>query len=364
MRRAFLLAAGTGLAAIVGLTAYLAKTPADPPKSADPPPIHAAAAVPSETSVQLPIGQVVLFSSGVGYFQREGAGRGQRARGPGLPHAGHQRPAQEHGPARPRRRPRRRRQLRQQRPRREDAADRFAIEPDGQPDLRPDPQPGPRREGRGRPAAGQRRPARHDDRRHRRRRAEAGDRRQGRRRTSSSSTCGAPRACGRVKLSEVQRVRFLNPVMDNEVKKALETLALSHDTQKKAVSLSFVGEGQAQRAGRLRRSRTRSGRRAIAWCWARRRKTSRSCKAGRWWRTPPTRTGRTCAWRWSAAGRSRFQMDLYTPLYVPRPTVEPELFASLRPATYNDALNRPLSEAAADEPAQARRTAASLWAVG
>src|SRR5262249_48289070 len=30
-----------------------------------------------------------------------------------------------------------------------------------------------------------------------------------------------------------------------------------------------------------------------------------------------------------------FQMDLYQPLYVPRPTVEPELFASLRPPTYN-----------------------------
>ena len=36
------------------------------------------------------------------------------------------------------------------------------------------------------------------------------------------------------------------------------------------------------------------------------------------------------------AGRPiSFQMDLYTPLYVPRPTVVPELFASLRPVTYN-----------------------------
>src|SRR5207245_8394208 len=30
-----------------------------------------------------------------------------------------------------------------------------------------------------------------------------------------------------------------------------------------------------------------------------------------------------------------FQMDLYEPLYVPRPMVEPELFASLRPQTYS-----------------------------
>ena len=71
MRRALFLAAGTGLAAVAGLTAYLAwpsRLPADPPKTAE---AHVAA-VPSETSVQLPIGQVVLFSSGVGYFQREG----------------------------------------------------------------------------------------------------------------------------------------------------------------------------------------------------------------------------------------------------------------------------------------------------
>src|SRR6202030_3181069 len=34
-------------------------------------PVPAAAAAP-DASVQLPIGQVVLFSSGVGYFQREG----------------------------------------------------------------------------------------------------------------------------------------------------------------------------------------------------------------------------------------------------------------------------------------------------
>src|SRR5947209_14758204 len=47
-----------------------------------------------------------------------------------------------------------------------------------------------------------------------------------------------------VKLAEVQRVRFLNPVLDSEFRKALEALAQSHDAQKKAVSLSFAGEGR------------------------------------------------------------------------------------------------------------------------
>ena len=39
-------------------------------------------------------------------------------------------------------------------------------------------------------------------------------------------------------------MRFLNPTMESEFKKALETLALSHDTQKKAVSIRFAGEGK------------------------------------------------------------------------------------------------------------------------
>src|SRR5258708_17659417 len=47
-----------------------------------------------------------------------------------------------------------------------------------------------------------------------------------------------------VKLADVTRVRFLNPVMENEVRRALEVLSLSHDTQKKAVSLVFSGEGK------------------------------------------------------------------------------------------------------------------------
>jgi hypothetical protein len=42
----------------------------------------------------------------------------------------------------------------------------------------------------------------------------------------------------------VQRVRFLNPALDNELRKALEALAQSHDAQKKAVSLLFSGKGK------------------------------------------------------------------------------------------------------------------------
>jgi len=47
-----------------------------------------------------------------------------------------------------------------------------------------------------------------------------------------------------LKMGEVQRLRFLNPIMDSEFRKALETLAQAHDTQKKAVSIHFTGDGK------------------------------------------------------------------------------------------------------------------------
>ena len=136
------------------------------------------------------------------------------------------------------------------------------------------------------------------------------------------------------KLADVQRVRFLNPVMDNEVRKALETLTLSHDTQKKAVSLNFVGEGKREvRVGYVIENPI----------W----KTSYRLVLGKEKEDKPFLQGWAVVENatdedWKdvrmalVSGRPiSFQMDLYTPLYVPRPTVVPELFASLRPVTYN-----------------------------
>jgi hypothetical protein len=135
-----------------------------------------------------------------------------------------------------------------------------------------------------------------------------------------------------VKLSDVQRLRFLNPVIDNEFKRALETLALSHDTQKKSVSLRFNGEGK-------RPVRVSYVVESPIW------KTSYRLVLGK--NGKPFLQGwavveNTSDSDWNnvrmalVSGRPiSFQMDLYSPLYVPRPIVEPELFASLRPQTYS-----------------------------
>src|SRR5262249_15068434 len=123
----------------------------------------------------------------------------------------------------------------------------------------------------------------------------------------------------------------------SEVKKALETLALSHDTQKKTVSLNFTGEG---------RRTVKVGYVVENPIW----KTS--------YRLVLDKKGKPFLQGWAMVENTQdddwmnvrmglisgrpisFQMDLYQPLYVKRPVVEPELFASLRPPTYSGAMRR------------------------
>ncbi|HBI42550.1 MAG TPA: DUF4139 domain-containing protein, partial [Planctomycetales bacterium] len=162
-----------------------------------------------------------------------------------------------------------------------------------------------------------------------------------------------------VKLADVQRVRFLNPIMDNEVRKALETLTLSHDTQKKAVSLNFAGEGKRNvRVGYVIENPI----------W----KTSYRLVLGKAKEDKPFLQGWAVVENatdedWKdvrmalVSGRPiSFQMDLYTPLYVPRPTVVPELFASLRPVTYNGDLNETRLGLAKRAPSPAKSEATPL----
>jgi hypothetical protein len=134
-----------------------------------------------------------------------------------------------------------------------------------------------------------------------------------------------------IKFSDIQALRFSNPIIESEFRRALETLALSHDSQKKAVQLYFSGEGKRK---------VQVGYVVEAPIW----KTSyRLILADKekpylqGWAMVENPTDED----WSGvkmalvSGRPiSFKMDLYNPLYVDRPVVEPELFASLRPVTY------------------------------
>ncbi|HTK76468.1 MAG TPA: DUF4139 domain-containing protein [Gemmataceae bacterium] len=154
-----------------------------------------------------------------------------------------------------------------------------------------------------------------------------------------------------VKLADVQRVRFLNPVLESEYRRALDTLALSHDAQKKTVSLAFTGQGKRQvRVGYVTESPV----------W----KTSYRLVLGDKEHKPflqgwavvenPTDDDWNGVRMALISGRPiSFRMDLYQPLYAPRPTVEPELFASLRPQTYEGDMDRKVALAAQTVPAPA-----------
>lgn len=142
-----------------------------------------------------------------------------------------------------------------------------------------------------------------------------------------------------VKLSEVQQLRFANPLIESEFRRALEVLALNHDSQKKSVSLHFSGEGKRK---------VQVGYVIEAPIW----KTSYRLMLDANGKQKPYLQGWAVVENptdedWLGVKMSlisgrpiSFKMDLYDPLYVPRPTVEPELFASLRPPTYDGGFGR------------------------
>jgi hypothetical protein len=138
-----------------------------------------------------------------------------------------------------------------------------------------------------------------------------------------------------IALDQVQRVQLLDPRLDAELRQALAVLAAGHDTQKKTVAVRFEGNGK--------------------------RKVSVSYIAA----TPVWKTsyrlvlddqGKPFLQGWAiventtdddwsnvrlalVSGRPiSFAMDLYQPLYVDRPSVQPETYASLRPQVYGQAM--------------------------
>jgi hypothetical protein len=140
-----------------------------------------------------------------------------------------------------------------------------------------------------------------------------------------------------VKLADVARLRFLSPVLESEVRKALEALAQGHDAQKKTVSLSFTGAGEREvRVGYVTES--------PVWKTSYRLVLSKDGKPYlQGWAIVENPSDED----WSDVGMAlvsgrpiSFRMDLYQPLYAPRPLVEPELFASLRPQTYESDMGR------------------------
>ena len=144
-----------------------------------------------------------------------------------------------------------------------------------------------------------------------------------------------------VKLSDVQQLKFSNPVIETEFRRALDVLALTHDSQKKAVSLHFAGDNK-------RKVQVGYVIEAPIWKTSYRLVLAEKEKPYlQGWAMVENPTDEDWAGVKMALISGRpisFKMDLYNPLYINRPTVEPELFASLRPVTYRGGFGREKEE--------------------
>ncbi len=151
-----------------------------------------------------------------------------------------------------------------------------------------------------------------------------------------------------VSLDSVGHVKLVNEKLDAELRQALKTLAMSHSTDKKSVTLNFQGAGERPvRVGYIQETPI----------W----QTSyRLVLADK---EPPFLQGwaiveNTTEQDWNKvdltliSGRPiSFVMDLYQPLYIQRPVVEPELYASLKPQKYGQNLDEDSFAEASGPPA-------------
>jgi hypothetical protein len=151
-----------------------------------------------------------------------------------------------------------------------------------------------------------------------------------------------------VPLDAVGHVKLLNEKLDAELRKALLVLATSHANDKKTVTLNFLGKGERPvRLGYIQetpiwqtsyRLVLNDGDAPYLQGWAMVENTTEDD----WNKVNLT----------LVSGRPiSFVMDLYQPLYIQRPLVQPETFASLRPQTYSQDLGDKEKQFAAAAPA-------------
>lgn len=148
----------------------------------------------------------------------------------------------------------------------------------------------------------------------------------------------APDGLQSVSLSKLRKIKLLKPELEAEFRKALEVLASARGASKKTVVVAFDGNGR-------RNVKVAYVTEAPMWKATYRLTLGDKDKAQaalQGWATVENTTDED----WTnvkvglVAGRPMaFEMNLYDPLFVPRPMVEPELFASLRPPVYQGAIN-------------------------
>jgi len=142
-------------------------------------------------------------------------------------------------------------------------------------------------------------------------------------------------------LDSVSRTRLVDPRLQAELEKALDVLALAADNEKKGVDIAFRGAGERSvRVGYVRE--------APVWKTSYRLVLPADAAAAKgnlqgWAIVENTTDADWKDVRMSlVSGRPiSFVMDLYQPQYLPRPLIEQELYASLTPQMYGQGLAGP-----------------------
>ena len=139
-------------------------------------------------------------------------------------------------------------------------------------------------------------------------------------------------------LDSITRIKLVDPRLQSELEKALAVLALGHDNEKKSVTLNFSGKGARDvRVGYVQQT--------PIWKTSYRLVLDDAAGGNQAMLQGFAIVENTTDNDWKDVSMSlvsgrpiSFVMDLYQPLYVPRPEVQQELYASLVPQVYGQDL--------------------------
>src|SRR6266700_3685754 len=173
-----------------------------------------------------------------------------------------------------------------------------------------------------------------------------------------------------VELAQARQIVLEDAQLQEELSKALTALAQARDQDKKPVTIHFAGQGERQvRIGYVVETPIwkTSYRLVLPGDGADKAKDKPKLLG---WAIVENQTDND----WGnvqlslVSGRPiSFIQDLYRPLYVPRPVVQPELYASLRPQTYHAGMGLSadkLADAASDAPMAAPKPMANSRRAG
>lgn len=175
-----------------------------------------------------------------------------------------------------------------------------------------------------------------------------------------------------IELDKIADVKLQDPKLQDELTRALSALSQARDQDKKPVTINFTGEGERRvRLGYVVETPIWKTSYRLILGGAPVVKAGEDVKAAapvnklQGWAIVENQTDND----WTnvqlslISGRPiSFVQDLYQPLYIPRPVVQPELYASLRPQTYEGGMGKDDRDKVADFNMEAEKSVLGVTA--